>query len=181
MRTLPVEASAILSRLRRRTRPGFDQIAGPGRLTWKRSCLLRAKWVYDLGTGSGGTMSRTAVRTVFAAAGLYDLVIGLAFLVAGRAVLDAGGVPYPNHWGYIQFSALLLIIFGIMFLAVARNLDANRSLMVYGMMLKLSYTGLVAFYWARNDCPWLFRSFAFIDAAMFVLFALAYYSTRPAR
>ena len=51
---------------------------------------------------------------------------------------------------------------------------ANRNLIPYGMLLKLSYTGLVTYYWVTTDCPLLFKPFAIIDAAMFVLFLLAY-------
>jgi hypothetical protein len=120
-------------------------------------------------------MALLAVRVVFAIASLYDFVIGLAFLFFGPRLFEAAGVPQPNHWGYIQFGALLLIIFGIMFFAVARDPIANRNLMPYGMLLKLSYTGLVAYYWVTADCPMLFKPFAVIDAIMFVLFHLAYF------
>jgi hypothetical protein len=119
-------------------------------------------------------MSLPTVRLIFLVAGLYDFIIGLTFLFFGPQLFDAAGVPQPNHWAYIQFGALLLIVFGIMFLAVARDPVGNRNLMPFGMLLKLSYTGLVAYYWATTDCPMLFKPFAVIDAVMFVLFLLAY-------
>jgi hypothetical protein len=50
----------------------------------------------------------------------------------------------------------------------------ETHLMPYGMLLKLCYTGLVAYYWVTTDCPLLFKPFAIIDAVMFVLFLLAY-------
>jgi hypothetical protein len=120
-------------------------------------------------------MTLGSVRVLFATAGAYDLLIGLAFFIAGAEIFDAAGVPQPNHWGYIQFGSLMLIIFGDMFLAVAYKPVANRNLIFYGMLLKLSYTGLVAYYWIMTDCPFLFKPFAVIDAVMFVLFFLAYY------
>ena len=94
--------------------------------------------------------------------------VRLLFLIAG-----ATSVPQPNHWGYIYFGALLLIIFGIMFFEVAYNPTANRNLILYGILLKLSYAGLVAYYWATTDCPMLFKPFAIIDAVMLVLFIMA--------
>jgi hypothetical protein len=124
-------------------------------------------------------MTLPIVRLLFALAGTYDFIIGLAFLFFGPQIFDSTGVPHPNHWGYIQFGSLLLIIFGIMFFAVAYNPAANRNLIPYGMLLKLSYTGLVAYYWVTTDCPLLFKPFAAIDAVMFVLFFLAY-GKRPA-
>jgi hypothetical protein len=114
------------------------------------------------------------IRLLFAVAGVYDLLIGVAFLFFGQQIYDAAGVPHPNHWSYIQFSALLLVVFGIMFFAVAYAPQANRNLIPYGMLLKLSYVGLVAYYWVTTDVPLLFKPFAVIDAVMFVLFLLAY-------
>jgi hypothetical protein len=122
-------------------------------------------------------MSRSAVRWVFLIAGLYDFVIGFTFLLAGARLFEAAGVPQPNHWAYIQFGALLLMIFGTMFLAVAYDPVANRNLMVYGMLLKICYTGLVAYYWITTGCPLLFKPFAVIDAVMLVLFVMAYVTT----
>jgi hypothetical protein len=119
-------------------------------------------------------MALSVVRLLFVIAGLYDFLIGLAFLCLGPQLFDATGVPQPNHWGYIQFGSLLLVIFGTMFFAVAYDPVANRNLIPFGMLLKLSYTGLVTYYWVTMDCPLLFKPFAIIDAVMFVLFFLAY-------
>src|SRR5207247_7279779 len=103
-----------------------------------------------------------------------DLLLGAAFLLAGRQIFDAAEVPHPNHWGYVQFATLLLITFGIMFFAVAYDPVGNRNLMLYGMMLKASYAGLCAYYWITTDCPTMFKPFAIIDAVMLVLFLVAY-------
>jgi hypothetical protein len=124
-------------------------------------------------------MPLSFLRFLFAITGVYDFLIGLAFLFFGPQLFDSAGVPHPNHWGYVQFGSLMLIIFGTMFFAVAYNPVSNRNLIPYGMLLKLSYTGLVTYYWVTVDCPLLFKPFAIIDALMFVLFLLAY-CTRPA-
>jgi len=124
-------------------------------------------------------MPISTIRLLFVIAGVYDFGIGLVFLFLGPQLFDSTGVPPPNHWGYIQFGSLLLAVFGIMFFAVAYDPVANRNLIPYGMLLKLSYTGVVAYYWVTTDCPLLFKPFAIIDALMFVLFLLAY-RKRPA-
>ena len=118
-------------------------------------------------------MKLSHVRLLFAIAGLYDLIIGLVFLLFGSQRFDAAGVPQPDHWAYIQFGALLLMIFGLMFTG-ARDPVANRNLIPFGMLLKLSYMGLGTYYWIRTGCPLLFKPFVVIDAVMFVLFLLAY-------
>ena len=119
-------------------------------------------------------MALSMVRPLFVIAGLYDFMIGLVFLFFGPQLFEATGVPQPNHWGYIQFGSLLLIIFGTMFFGVAYDPVANRNLIPYGMLLKLSYTGLATYYWVATDIPMLFKPFAIIDAVMLVLFFLAY-------
>jgi hypothetical protein len=121
-------------------------------------------------------MTRSMVRLLFVIAGLYDFVIGLAFLFFGAQLFDAAGVPQPKHWAYIEFGSLLLMIFGTMFLAIACDPAGKRNLIPYGIMLKLSYAGLATYYWTTTDIPMLFKPFAIIDAVMLVLFWMAYTS-----
>jgi len=119
-------------------------------------------------------MNIGSIRLLFAIAGIYDFVIGLTFLAFGPQLFEAAGVPAPNHWGYLQFAALLLAVFGIMFFAVTVNPLGNRNLIPYGVLLKVSYVGVVSYYWATTDVPMLFKPFAVIDAVMLVLFLIAY-------
>jgi hypothetical protein len=104
---------------------------------------------------------------LFAVAGVYDLALGLGFLAVGPQVFEAAEVPPPDHWGYVQFAAVLVATFGLMFLAVAARPRANRNLIPYGVLLKLGYVGVVGYHWATGGVPWLFQPFA-IMAVLFV-------------
>ncbi len=119
-------------------------------------------------------MTPSTVRLVFAITGVYDFVLGLGFVFFGPQLFEWAEVPRPNHWGYLQFGAYLLAIFGIMFFTIAYDPVTNRNLIPFGMLLKLGYAVLVGYYWFTTDCPLLFKPFAVIDALMFVLFVLAY-------
>src|SRR5512136_2756363 len=88
-----------------------------------------------------------AVSTIFALSGIYDAGLGLIFLLAPAAMYARFGVTPPNHCGYVQFGAALLIIFGLMFLQVAVKPFANRNLIPYGILLKVAYAGTVFAYW----------------------------------
>lgn len=107
---------------------------------------------------------RLWIRALFAIVGLYDLVLGLAFLFAPAAIYDRMGVPPPNHWGYVQFPAALLIVFALMFFAVARAPAANRNLIPYGVLLKASYCGIVFYHhFAAGGIPTVWLTFAMLD------------------
>lgn len=123
-------------------------------------------------------MSLSNVRVLFLVAGLYDFLIGLAFLLWGARLFESAGLAQPNHWGFVQFGALLLLIFGGMFLAVANRPLANRNLIPFGVLLKASYVGLVGYYWATTGCPLLFKPFLVVDLVMLVLFVVAFFSTQ---
>jgi hypothetical protein len=86
--------------------------------------------------------------------------------------------PAPNHWGYVQFAALLASTFGLMFPAVAARPKAKRNLIPFGVLLKASYAGGVVFHWAAGGVPWLFLPFAVTDAIFLVLFIAAYQALR---
>ena len=120
------------------------------------------------------------IRALFVVGGLYDGVLGLAFLLAGPVIFDHFGVVQPNHPGYVQFSALLLLVFACMFFAVAAKPYANRNLILYGILLKLSYSGIVFYYWLTSGVPAMWKPFALVDLVFAALFAWAIAATRAA-
>jgi hypothetical protein len=118
--------------------------------------------------------SHAAIRLLFAVAALYDGILGLAFLLAPGAVFAAFGVTPPNHPGYVQFPAALLIVFALMFLSVARDPRAGRNLIPYGMLLKASYFEVIFYHWLLTGLPDMWKPFAVADVAFLALFVWAY-------
>lgn len=114
-----------------------------------------------------------SVSALFYLAALYDGVLGVAFLVAAPALFEWVGVTPPNHFGYVQFPAALLIVFALMFVAIARNPVANRGLILYGILLKVSYCAVVFYHWAVGGIPFIWKPFAIADLVFLVLFAWA--------
>ncbi len=124
---------------------------------------------------------QSLISLLFYLAALYDFVLGLAFLFAAPAVFEWYGVPPPNHFGYVQFSACLLIVFALMYLAVARNQTQNRILIPYGMLLKVSYCGTVFYYWMTSEISSMWKPFAIYDLVFLILFFWAYRSLSSAK
>ena len=114
------------------------------------------------------------MRVLFGLAAVYDGVLGFVFLIAPAWVFEQVGVPPPNHWGYVRFPAALLLVFGAMFAAIARDPLSRRELIPYGIGQKAAYCGVTLGYWATSALPGMWKPFALIDLVMGVLFAWAW-------
>ena len=121
-------------------------------------------------------MKKSMVSALFVTAALYDGLLGLAFLIAPGAVFNTFAVTPPNHFGYVQFPAALLLVFALMFAAVAKDPVRNRGLIPYGMLLKLAYCGVTFAYWFTGGIPVMWKPFAVADLVFLAFFAWAYLS-----
>lgn len=113
------------------------------------------------------------IKPIFIFAGLYDGVLAILFLAVPIRLFNAANVTPPNHIGYVQFPALLLIAFAIMFFNIAKNPMANRNLILYGILLKLSYCSVVFPHWIMGNIPSIWVPFAFFDLGFLIAFAIA--------
>ncbi|MBP7149314.1 MAG: hypothetical protein KBD01_17425 [Acidobacteria bacterium] len=122
---------------------------------------------------------RRSISLLFWVAALYDGILGLAFLAAPNYPFAIAHVTPPNHVGYVQFPAALLLIFALMFAAIALEPARRRPLIVYGILLKLAYCGVAGFHWAATGIPTMWKPFVVIDLVMGMLFAWAYAKLPP--
>lgn len=125
-------------------------------------------------------MKTNWIRVLFVMAALYDGVLGAAFLLCPASPFNAFGVPPPNHMGYVQFPAALLLVFALMYAAVAVNPVRNRNLVPYGMLLKVAYCGVVCAYWVTSGIPDMWKPFALLDMVFLVFFLGAYVQLKNA-
>jgi len=114
------------------------------------------------------------VSILFYLAALYDGTLGIAFLLAAPQLFSRLGIPPLEHYGYVHFAAALLIVFAMMFAAIARKPRENRNLVPYGMLLKTSYCAVVFYHWSAGGIADIWKPFAFADLAFLGLFAWAY-------
>lgn len=118
--------------------------------------------------------TQRAIPALFVVAAIYEGLLGVAFLFASGAVFQWYGVTPPNHPGYVQFSAAVLITFAFMFIAVAMDPIRNRNLIPYGILLKVSYCGVSGFHWAATGIPGMWKPFFYFDLVFLILFAWAW-------
>ena len=119
-------------------------------------------------------------RWLLYVAAIYDGLFGLIFFFCWPQLYAHFQITPPNHDGYVRFPALLLIIFGVMFLQIARDPDRNRNLIPYGIALKVAYAGLVFWYQlATPGIPAMWIPWAWCDLGFLVLFILAFRPRLP--
>ncbi len=121
--------------------------------------------------------SKSLIPPLFIVAAIYDDILGAAFLLFPTRLFAWFDVPPPNHIGYAQFPAALLLVFGLMYAAVAINPVKNRNLIPYGILLKVSYCGVVLFHWLGSDVPGIWKPFVFADLVFLALFVWAWKAT----
>lgn len=126
--------------------------------------------------------NKRVLAVLFTLAAVYDGLLGIAFLFGSGPLFRWCGVTPPNHPGYVQFSAALLIVFAIMFMAIALDPFKNHNLILYGILLKVSYCGVVLFHWLTAGLPYIWKPFCICDLLFLVLFCWAWAATRgPSR
>lgn len=110
-------------------------------------------------------------RWFFLVAGLYDVVLGVIFLVAGERLLDAIGMTLPPHVAYIQLAAVFVAIQGLSYLIAWTDPLANVGIVWVGVAYKAGYAGLAFWYLAIGDLPSVFFvPWAIADLAFMVGF-----------
>lgn len=122
-------------------------------------------------------MTDKTLRTIsalFYFSSAYDFVLGAVFLSCAEWFFRVFGVDAPNHWGYVHFPALLLVLFGIMFFQIAEDPQANRNLIPYGILLKASYCAVVGCYTFLGTIPDMWKPFGIADFLMLIAFIWAF-------
>ena len=122
--------------------------------------------------------TKRAITALFIVSAIYDGLLGVAFLFGSGALFQWFGVTPPNHPGYVQFPAALLIVFAVMFMVIAMNPVKNRNLIPYGIMLKASYCGVILFHWFTAGLPGMWKPFCISDLVFLVAFAWAWTALR---
>jgi hypothetical protein len=118
------------------------------------------------------------IKALYLIGGLYDFILGVAFLLIPAYVFNLFHITPPNHWGYVSFAAAILATFGIMFFQIAKDPITNRNLIPYSILLKISYCGVIfGYYFFGGGIPKIWTVFGLFDFIFLLLFIYAYKKT----
>ncbi len=124
-------------------------------------------------------MSEQGWTRIFIAAAIFNILIGLTLLIDPAAMpkfvpLPAGDFVWPRLAGG------LILLMGVGYWIVSRNLDTNRGLITIGAAGKLLSVLILLIYWIKGTIGFWAFSLGLVDlvfAALFIRFLIRY----PAR
>jgi len=110
-------------------------------------------------------------KKLFLIAALYDFVLGITFLFFYKPLFNALKIPIPPDSSYLSLSAAFVLVLGIAYYFIYKNIEANRDLAKIGTIYKLAYILIGFYYFLLSSVPhMIFMFFAVIDVVFLVLF-----------
>jgi hypothetical protein len=112
-------------------------------------------------------------RTLFLAASVYDLFLGLVFFLFYKAIYFLFGIQLPENPAYLHLATAFVFVQGISYYYVFRNLRQNIDMVRVGIFYKIIYAGVSFYYWIVGGLPHpIFAVFGICDLIFGVLFVL---------
>jgi hypothetical protein len=113
------------------------------------------------------------ISLLFYTAAFYNLVGGAIFAFIAPAIFELAKIAPPSHWGYVEYPAWMLMVFGALAMQIAKKPELNRNLIPYAVSQKLAFAGVVIYYWIGNTMPSVWYPFAIVDLLFLVGFVWA--------
>lgn len=113
-------------------------------------------------------------RSLFLAAAVYDISLGIIFTIFYKFAFSLIGIPekLPRYGAYISLIGAFLFVIGVAYLLIyLGDLRKNRDLIIVGALYKLAYSAVAIFYLAIGDYPHIIflALFGVIDIIFFVM------------
>ncbi|HCQ67585.1 MAG TPA: hypothetical protein DIU07_21680 [Rhodobacteraceae bacterium] len=121
-------------------------------------------------------MNLKSIKILYVVAGLYDLILGFVYFFAHERLFTFFDVPSAGHPTYVEFPAILLVLFGVMFLQISSNPVRHRAMIPYGIGLKAAFSGLAFWYEFTVGVSDMWIPMAVIDLLFLTAFVLAWRS-----
>jgi len=113
------------------------------------------------------------IRSFFVFVGIVEFVIGTSFLIMADKIFYYFNISPVNHIEHVQFTALLIMVFGLMMFNVAADPARNRNLIFYCILFKIAFCSVTFYYWFFANLSWLWIVFAGFDLVYTIGFILA--------
>ncbi|HOW87349.1 MAG TPA: hypothetical protein PKV84_01660 [Candidatus Omnitrophota bacterium] len=95
-------------------------------------------------------------KVYFWVVGVYDILLGGAFLLFYKAIYGFFNITPANHPGYIYFPAAVIVAGGIGEFLIAKNPLCNTDLVIVRLLMKLSFAVIIFYYFFKQSVPIIF-------------------------
>jgi hypothetical protein len=115
-------------------------------------------------------MKHRWIHRLFAFVGCIEFAVGLSFIFMQDLVFQVAGIA-PVSPEYVQLPAFFIMIFGLIMFQIARDPVKNRDLIIYPILFKVTFIGIVLYnyYFGRMAPLWLaFVGFDVVYLAGFI-------------
>ena len=92
----------------------------------------------------------------FRIVGVYDILLGLSFILFYKDIYHALEITLPNHPGYIFVPALFVMCGGVGEFLIAKNPLRNIDLVVVRLLMKLSFALVILYFYFTIGVPTIF-------------------------
>jgi hypothetical protein len=92
----------------------------------------------------------------FRIVGVYDVLLGLAFIFFYTDFYQALEITMPTHPAYVYVPALFVMCGGIGEFLIARNPLRNTDLVIVRLLMKLSFASVIFYYYFTSGIPTIF-------------------------
>lgn len=123
---------------------------------------------------AGALQKMKQVRVLYCGAGLYDIVIGLLFVLVAPRLYVMLGVTPPELF-YVHSAGALLVLFGVMCWQIAMNPVRWRFLILYAMGVKAVYCISIFVHFSLGTLPWVWLVPGIVDLILLVGFAWSWF------
>jgi len=109
-------------------------------------------------------------RVLFLIAAIYDFILGVVFFLFYEQIFSIFNITLPVYPMYLQMAAAFIIAMGVGYYFIFLNMYRNIDLVKLGVVYKLVYSGLTAYFYFKNLANVIFFWFAMLDAIFLALF-----------
>jgi len=129
--------------------------------------------------GQGGSVG--FYRTFFVVAAAYDAILGAVFLLLYAPVYQFLSIPLPENPAYLHMIAGFVLVQGLGYWFVSRNMERNVDLVKAGAVYKAVYVLVTLNAMYTGHLPHaMFAWFGAFDALFFIWFVRFLMLVRPA-
>jgi hypothetical protein len=113
-------------------------------------------------------------KGLYLVSALYDFILGVSFVFFYEFIFRILGMNVPQNPAYLTFSAVMIMLFGVLLFMIYLDPKTSRKLIIYSILVKFAYIGTVLYYYfivGPNyvDAPFLiFVVFDFVFALLFI-------------